>query len=138
MCIRPSKCRSQKNQFIYKLLNRNTLYLVINRNISHIVYYSNICLSNHKFISLVRDFPYITSVKELVGQVWKRASFVDVQYYIYADIVGWWVGGQVGQKQSKIMLTYYMDGPLYTYFPAFWFLETITFRKTGVSWTAQI
>jgi hypothetical protein len=33
------------------------------------------------------------------------AGFADVQNCIYADIVQW-----VGQKKSKIKLTYYKDG----------------------------
>ena len=38
------------------------------------------------------DHPYITSAKRLNGWVKKMASFSDVQYHIYADIVSGWVG----------------------------------------------
>ena len=43
------------------------------------------------------DHPYITSAKRLRGKVKKMATFADLQYSIYADIVG----GRVGQKQSE-------------------------------------
>ena len=39
------------------------------------------------------DHPYITSAKELGGWVQKKSIFGDVQFFIYADIVGGWVGG---------------------------------------------
>ena len=35
----------------------------------------------------LKDHPYITSAKELVGWVQKMAVFTDVQYCIYADMV---------------------------------------------------
>ena len=47
-----------------------------------------------------RDHPYITSVKGLGGWGRKMSIFADIQYYIYADIVG-----GLGQKKSKNMLT---------------------------------
>ena len=37
---------------------------------------------------MVGDHPYITSAKELGGWGQKMAIFADVQYCIYADIVG--------------------------------------------------
>ena len=37
---------------------------------------------------MIRDHPYITSAKGLGGWVPKMAVFADVQYCIYADIVG--------------------------------------------------
>ena len=43
--------------------------------------------------NLRREHPYITSAKRLGGRVQKFAIFGDVQYCIYADIVGGWVGG---------------------------------------------
>ena len=46
---------------------------------------------------LLRDHPYITSANGLGGWGQKTASFVDVQYYIYADIVDGWV-----RKSPKI------------------------------------
>ena len=48
-----------------------------------------------------RDRPYITSV--LGGWVQKMPFFADVQYCIYADIVGGWV--RKGQKRSQNVLT---------------------------------
>ena len=50
---------------------------------------------------LERDHPYIMSAKDWVGRCKKKSSLADVQYCIYADIVGGWVG----QKKSKVMLT---------------------------------
>ena len=41
--------------------------------------------------AFLRDHPYITSPYWLGGWVQKMASFTDVQYCIYADIVGMWV-----------------------------------------------
>ena len=38
-----------------------------------------------------RDHPYITSAKGLGGWGQKMTIFADVQYCIYADIVGGWV-----------------------------------------------
>ena len=49
----------------------------------------------------VRDHPYITSAKGLGGWVLKMVIFADVQYCIYADIMGGWVG----QTKSLNMLT---------------------------------
>ena len=49
----------------------------------------------------VRGHFYIMSAKGLGGWVQKMAIFADVQYCIYANIVGGWVG----QKKSKNMLT---------------------------------
>ena len=40
---------------------------------------------------LVKDHHYITSAKGLGGCVLTMAIFADVQYCIYADIVGGWV-----------------------------------------------
>ena len=56
----------------------------------------------------VGDHPYITSAKELCGQGKKLTIFPDVQYCIYAEIVGG--SEKVGQKKSKNMLTYYILG----------------------------
>ena len=39
--------------------------------------------------SYSKDHPYITSAKRLGWWVHKMAIFADVQYCIYADIVGW-------------------------------------------------
>ena len=39
-----------------------------------------------------RDHTYITSSKRLVGWVHGMAIFADVQYYIYAIILGGWGG----------------------------------------------
>ena len=36
----------------------------------------------------IRDRPFITSVKELSEWVRKMAIYTEVQYFIYADIVG--------------------------------------------------
>ena len=49
----------------------------------------------------LRDHPYITSAKELGEWVWTMTIFADVQYYIFADILG----GSVGRKKSTNMLT---------------------------------
>ena len=40
-----------------------------------------------------RDHTYTTSSKRLVGSVHGMAIFADVQYYIYAIILGGWVDG---------------------------------------------
>ena len=51
----------------------------------------------------LRDHPYVTSVKGLEGWVGLENSQLraDVQYYIYDDIVGRWVG----YKKYKSILT---------------------------------
>ena len=56
---------------------------------------------SNKGIGTLGDHPYITSEKILGGWVRKMAIFANVQYFMYADIVGWWVG----RKKSKNMLT---------------------------------
>ena len=54
------------------------------------------------FFSLEMNHPYIMSAKDSTGWVGvKKSSLADVQYCIYAEIVGGWVG----QKKSKVMLT---------------------------------
>ena len=52
-----------------------------------------------------REHPYITSANGMCGWVPKAAIFADVLYCIYADTVGRRMGGWVGQKRSKNMLT---------------------------------
>ena len=47
------------------------------------------------------DIQYITSAYGMSGLVQKKATFADFQYCIYADIVGGWVG----QKNAKVILT---------------------------------
>ena len=49
---------------------------------------------------LLRNHPYITSAKDLDGWVQKLASFADVPYSIYTDIVQW-VGGS--KKVTEIV-----------------------------------
>ena len=56
-------------------------------------------------IGFVRDHPYITSAEGLGGWVRKMAIFPDVQYFIYADIVG-------GSEKVQNMLMQYRDGLL--------------------------
>ena len=46
-----------------------------------------------------RDHPYITSAKGLGGWVQKMAIFADVQYCIYADIVG---GSEIAGGSEKV------------------------------------
>ena len=48
----------------------------------------------------IRDHPYITSVKGLGGWVQKGVVFADVQYCIYADIVG---GSEKVQKYFDVI-----------------------------------
>ena len=55
---------------------------------------------------LLRNHPYITSAKDLDGWVQKLASFADVPYSIYTDIVQW-VGGS---EKLKKLLMLYMNG----------------------------
>ena len=47
-----------------------------------------------------RDHPYIMAAKGLGGWVQKMAIFADVQYYIYADIVG---GSEKVKKYADII-----------------------------------
>ena len=56
-------------------------------------------------IGFVRDHSYVTTVEELGGWVWKMAIFADVQYFIYAEIVG-------GSEKVQNMLMQYRDGLL--------------------------
>ena len=49
---------------------------------------------------LPRDHPYITSAKGLGGWGQKMAIFADVQYSIYADIVG---GSEKVQKYADVI-----------------------------------
>ena len=51
-------------------------------------------------IGFVRDHPYITTAEELGGWVCKMAIFADVQYFIYAEIVG-------GSEKVQNMLMQY-------------------------------
>ena len=51
----------------------------------------------HSFIRALRNHPYIMSVKRLSEWVYKMTSFADVQYFIYADIVGGWI-----KKSTKL------------------------------------
>jgi hypothetical protein len=48
-------------------------------------------LAPDSFDAYLRDHPYIMSAKELGVWVQKMAIFADVQYCIYANIVGGWV-----------------------------------------------
>ena len=52
------------------------------------------------FWQRLRDHPYITSPKELGRWGQKMAIFADVQYCIYADIVG---GSEKVQKYADVM-----------------------------------
>jgi hypothetical protein len=60
-------------------------------------------LSNEVSLNSAGDHPYITSAKR-TGWIQKMAIFADVQYCIYADIVGGWVGGsEKVQKYAEII-----------------------------------